>query len=283
MEPKVPLETATHISGLVPSNPAASDPLSGADDHLRLIKSTIKATFPNFTDAALNSTQAQIDAVAALLVGGVLRANGAVFPGMIADHGGPTAPTGWLACDGQGVSRTTYADLFAAIGTTWGAGDGSTTFNVPDLRDRFRRHRGASFSGPVGSLQSPCNLLHTHPVAGSTGFADRSLDHLHTFSGNTGTESNLHDHDVPVPTARNTQAQVVAGASAFFWTGNPGTTQPSGGNRQLHTHPFSGTTNGMDRSIDHAHAIAITSGTGSADNANEARPYSATVLTCIKT
>jgi hypothetical protein len=45
----VPLETATYISDLVTSNPAASDPLSGADDHIRLIKATIKATFPNFT------------------------------------------------------------------------------------------------------------------------------------------------------------------------------------------------------------------------------------------
>ncbi len=44
-----------------------------------------------------------------------------------------TLPTGWLLCDGSAVSRTAYAALFSAIGTTWGAGDGSTTFNVPDL------------------------------------------------------------------------------------------------------------------------------------------------------
>lgn len=49
---------------------------------------------------------------------------------------GATAPTGWQLCYGQAVSRTTYANLFAAIGTTWGAGDGATTFNVPDLRGR---------------------------------------------------------------------------------------------------------------------------------------------------
>lgn len=47
------------------------------------------------------------------------------------------APTGYLFCEGQAVSRATYADLFALIGTTYGAGDGSTTFNLPDLRDRF--------------------------------------------------------------------------------------------------------------------------------------------------
>jgi microcystin-dependent protein len=54
--------------------------------------------------------------------------------GMILPFGGTTAPDGFLDCDGSAVSRTTYADLFAAIGTTWGTGDGSTTFNVPDLR-----------------------------------------------------------------------------------------------------------------------------------------------------
>jgi microcystin-dependent protein len=47
-----------------------------------------------------------------------------------------TAPTGWLFCAGQAVSRTTFSALFSAIGTTYGAGDGSTTFNVPDLRGR---------------------------------------------------------------------------------------------------------------------------------------------------
>ncbi len=56
--------------------------------------------------------------------------------GTIKAFAGPSAPTGYLLCDGSAVSRSTYARLFAAIGTTWGAGDGSTTFNVPDLRGR---------------------------------------------------------------------------------------------------------------------------------------------------
>ena len=55
---------------------------------------------------------------------------------MFAYAGNPNAPTGFLLCDGSAVSRTTYADLFTAIGTSFGAGDGSTTFNVPDLRGR---------------------------------------------------------------------------------------------------------------------------------------------------
>ena len=56
--------------------------------------------------------------------------------GSVVDFAGSSAPSGWLLCAGQAVSRTTYADLFTAIGTTFGVGDGSTTFNLPDLRGR---------------------------------------------------------------------------------------------------------------------------------------------------
>jgi len=56
--------------------------------------------------------------------------------GSIISYGGSSAPSGWLLCYGQAISRTTYADLFTAIGTTYGSGDGSTTFNLPDLRGR---------------------------------------------------------------------------------------------------------------------------------------------------
>ena len=59
--------------------------------------------------------------------------------GMVAPFAVNTAPTGWLECDGSAVSRTTYAGLFSALGTTWGVGDGSTTFNVPDARAEFIR------------------------------------------------------------------------------------------------------------------------------------------------
>ena len=69
------LETATYVSQLVSSNPAATDPVGQGDDHLRLIKSTILATLPNWTAAALNSTQAQID-TACLNAGSVSPASG---------------------------------------------------------------------------------------------------------------------------------------------------------------------------------------------------------------
>ena len=56
--------------------------------------------------------------------------------GTIIQYGSDTIPEGWLLCDGSAVSRTTYADLYAVIGTTFGAGNGSTTFNVPNLKGK---------------------------------------------------------------------------------------------------------------------------------------------------
>lgn len=57
--------------------------------------------------------------------------------GFIQMFAGSSAPTGWLICDGSAISRTTYADLYNVIGTIYGTGDGSTTFNIPDLRGRI--------------------------------------------------------------------------------------------------------------------------------------------------
>lgn len=64
--------------------------------------------------------------------------------GAILAYGGATAPNGWLLCDGAAVSRTTYADLFAAIGTAFGVGDGSTTFNLPNTKGRVLAGKDAA-------------------------------------------------------------------------------------------------------------------------------------------
>jgi len=70
--------------------------------------------------------------------------------GALCDFAGTTAPSGWLMCDGSAVSRTTYAALFEAISTTYGTGDGSTTFNVPDFRGRFARYNDNMGTGAAG-------------------------------------------------------------------------------------------------------------------------------------
>lgn len=101
---------------------------------------------------------------------------GAVMP-----FGGASAPADHLLCQGQAVSRTTYADLFAVIGTTYGAGDGATTFNLPDLRERVPIGRGTRALGTKGGTTS-----HTHSLgaAGVHSHAGVSLS-----SGSTGVTS----------------------------------------------------------------------------------------------
>ena len=101
------------------------------------------------------------------------------FPlGFIAPFAGSAVPTGFLICDGTAVSRTTYAALFAIIGTTYGSGDGVTTFNVPDLRNEFIRGRNSA-TRAVGSKQSASFAAHTHAVS----------DPGHTHSQSTGGSS----------------------------------------------------------------------------------------------
>jgi len=73
--------------------------------------------------------------------------------GIVAMYGHTTPPTGWLSCNGSAVSRTTYAKLFAAIGTTWGVGDGSTTFNIPNYNQNNPIvPRGKAVTGPAAAL-----------------------------------------------------------------------------------------------------------------------------------
>ena len=80
---------------------------------------------------------------------------GNIPAGVIMDYGGSAAPTGWLECDGSAVLRTgVNANLFAAIGTTWGAGDGATTFNLPDFRGRTRIGRGTGTEAETVASQT---------------------------------------------------------------------------------------------------------------------------------
>lgn len=73
--------------------------------------------------------------------------------GVVQAFAGATTPTGWLLCDGSAVSRTDYADLYAVIGDTYGAGDGTTTFNLPDLADKFIQ--GNATAGTVKTAGLP--------------------------------------------------------------------------------------------------------------------------------
>lgn len=125
-------------------------------------------------------------------------------PGKIELYGAAAAiPSGWVECDGRALSRSTYAALFAAIGTTWGAGDGSTTFNVPPANGRafFGRDNGAGrltgaggVGGGVGSVGGSETValseaqMPSHGHGGSTGNAG-----AHDHGGGTG-QAGQHNH-----------------------------------------------------------------------------------------
>jgi len=102
-----------------------------------------------------------------------------------------TAPTGFLACSGQAVSRTTYAALFTAIGTIYGAGDGSTTFNLPDLRGEFLRGwdggRGVDTGRAFGSAQADQFKAHTHtPLNGNSFMTNTTAGAQGSFNYGSG-------------------------------------------------------------------------------------------------
>lgn len=115
---------------------------------------------------ARNLARLVVDNTGALDASNLTNAPNPILPGTVAYLGMSTAPTGWLKANGALVSRSTYSDLFAAIGTTYGAGDGSTTFALPDLRGEFIRGwsdgRAVDTGRVLGSAQSDEFKSHTH-------------------------------------------------------------------------------------------------------------------------
>ena len=143
----------------------------------------------NFSDilSFLNSTgvnvyQAGSINTAAMANDAVTRAKMAdvVKPGIgdIKMSGASSASSGWLRCDGSAVSRTTYATLFAEIGTTFGTGDGSTTFNLPDMRGRFPVGVGTHTDTDLGDDEGESTESNRTPNAST----DSQGSHTHTFS-----------------------------------------------------------------------------------------------------
>lgn len=115
-------------------------------------KSEVDAKLIHKADKENTYTKSEVDA---MLTSGIPA-------GTILAFAGPTAPDGYLVCNGAHIQRNVYTDLFAAIGTTFGAGDGSTTFALPDLRGEFIRGldlgRGIDPSRVLGSYQNPTGI-----------------------------------------------------------------------------------------------------------------------------
>lgn len=112
-------------------------------------------------------------------------------PGVIETFSGASVPTGYLLCDGRAVSRTTYSNLFSVIGTTYGVGDGSTTFNIPNLGGRVPVGKNTGTFNVLGHSDgkesitlSTSNLpAHTHSIPELTGTAASAGSHNHGWKG----------------------------------------------------------------------------------------------------
>jgi microcystin-dependent protein len=189
---------------------------------------------------------------------GVPTASAFIPAGILTAFAGSSAPDGWLICDGSEISRTVYADLFSAIGITYGSGDGSTSFNLPDLRSRTPIGKGDTVNTILGDSDGlseanrslthnhgvtvpghfhdmsgagstlATNIAHTHnnsSVSGTITIGSYDLSHSH--GGTTGTESQGHTHSGS--TGTESQGHTHSGSTTF--------------ESSDHAHYVSGTTN----------------------------------------
>lgn len=201
-------------------------------------------------------------------------------PGQVAAFAGAAPPPGWLKANGAAVSRTHYARLFAAIGTRYGAGDGKTTFNLPDLRGEFIRGwddaRGLDASRTLGSVQAAMLSSHGHGASAASAGA-----HTHSISGSTAAANTaylsrvrqLHGgatSSIGVPVSGESSngvtvdAHSISGAFALRFTNSP----------TAHAHAISGTAASAGA---HTHAITVQPAGG-----HETRPRNLALLHCIK-
>lgn len=272
------------IADLNPLNPSASDLAMEGDDHIRLIKTALKNTFPNInsvvnaTDEQLNflvgvtsAIQAQFTTMATAVADLQAQIDKEAYKITMWPGTAASIPSGYSLCDGGAVSRTANPKLFAAIGTTYGAGDGSTTFNKPDLRGVVPRGldggRGLDTDRVLGSYQADAVLNHNHSgtTASSgdhnhTGVTDLQGAHTHTFKRN-GTPSSGSD-------------QSGIAAPGFDANNNGPITTSNAGS---HTHSLT-----INNSGTHTHSF-VTDGVGAGySNANENRVKNLAVNFMIK-
>lgn len=298
------LESAGFISALNSANPISNDGLSQGDDHIRLLKATLLATFPNFTAVALAATQAQIDAGVAVdaagvavladagahfktnttdgvynpsagtvttkvggVVGQTVTAGGTAFPGTVTPVGAykggtgqlvptgftgvwwtDTLPTGYLWANGAAVSRSTYAELFTLFSTAFGVGDGSTTFNLPNLQEaspvgkstmggasspgRITNYTVTSLGAFIGLCNKVLTIVHLPNITLNTAVASGQGSHAHVeqyATGASGSNNGIGPNNVqgPLASVLSTAAATLPAMTGTTPTGGSDTPVPT--------------------------------------------------------
>lgn len=222
------------IDDLNPNLPASGDNVSEGDDHIRGIKNVLDTTFKKANDSDPWDVNIAIDetSVNNLFAGNKTVQNatplGVMFPTASPDihttpGSGALYNNYWLWCDGAAVSRSTYSDLFAEIGVTFGAGDESTTFNLPDMRGNTAFGRdGSTFTdvGDTGGSESHAITSSEIPAiqshAGSTETTDQSSDTTQKGGAGTLASDDDHDHELTIPSHNHTFAAAAGSPLALL-------------------------------------------------------------------
>jgi microcystin-dependent protein len=180
--------------------------------------------------------------------------------GTVSAYAGSTAPTGYLLCDGTAVSRSTYSTLFGVVSTTYGVGDGSTTFNTPNLKGRtiIGVGVGTEITGVLGTVQGVKEVTLTAAESGTTahdhpsGTSGAGGAHSHTYSGTTssGDWNAYFNH-----------YSALGGSGAVPVSTSEGAGRTYAGAGGGHQHTFSGTTNTESA---HTHTYTISAATAAA-------------------
>ena len=163
--------------------------------------------------------------------------------GAIKPWGKATAPVGYVLCDGAAISRTTYADLFAIISTTYGAGDSSTTFNVPDLQGKSPQgYDGNTYNlAGTGGANTVTVAVTNNQAVTATSTDTLAVTVTGSISNTSVTTAQLasHTHNVPGMTVSPGGRGLAVGGSPAIPTSSTGS-----GTGHTHAHTLSGTLTG---------------------------------------
>lgn len=220
---------------------------------------------PTFTGTVVLPSTTSIGSVSATEIGYVdgvtssiqtqLNTNTPV--GIVSPYAGSSSPTGWLLCDGTAVSRTTYSALFGVISTTYGAGDTSTTFNVPDLRGRTPIGAGTGAGLTARTLAETTGVESVTLTAAQSGLPA----HTHTNSATTTTTGGSHGHTATGSTSV-TGGSHAHGHDISASSGGAHTHDLNGGSTNNNTHDHSSATlsEHAAESPDPGGAVTLTNG-----------------------
>lgn len=242
----MPLESATYIHQLEPANPPSTDQIAQADDHLRLIKQTLKNTFPNI-NAPITASDEQLNGMFVMPIGAILAWYGDAA----------SVPSGWAICNGSTVSRT----------------DGAGTIATPDLRNKVIIGAGATVAqGETGGAAT---------ATGNTGAAGA---HTHTVSGGAHTHTGaVGDHaltEAEMPQHRHGNGVADDNVGNIFPYGTKD--GPSGGNvnNDAGSNSKQGLTEIVGGGQAHSHPLTINSSTHTHTVSNDgSHTHSVTVST----